>query len=631
VTVLGPLPDHAARALRGEPQEPQAAPREECAADSSAYLPPGGCEIDREYTRERVDQATPEQLAAAMRLTSVDNARALQAELREVGAVIVFVTQWEGFDQTLTIYGGKDYDVARVLDRHLLSRVLMQWMRGHVQCFVQGRRVRFSRPAPEHVDDDVRRAAGERWGLSCVQVHDELVLSEQQVSEAMARAEAIREKIESIIREQADTIAFDLAGLDAIAKGIEKQWALGIDYASCPSRTVVAAVDISAARAVQVPVTISTVDTRAEQHERAYAQRRIKTNYATLNGGHVITHPADEDRWTVSFARDVIDEELRKVGAELFILYRHASGHEAVVEGGTNADVAEALRRAITRSHVALTLIGTTLVGDTNTDAIEFSRPGKSLGCRDPSASLSFGGGSGLLTPEMKDALEQRGRTISQGPNHQQLPPRVSLTGTKTPNIRTFMHELSDDERASIDKQIADALSEGVEQARRDAIHYLRSSERELSAKERPNTVTVSGDMFDALGFVSDEGRNVTRSRCPDCNDTGVLAGFGFGTSENACDRPCPCSPPKNDGPSEWTQTRGRQVGADYHRELWTFTFRKGADERSFDVMAMHGLGTCVTVAGQADRCVVRINGEHCVDMAIARLLCGLRDGSITP
>ena len=78
MTVLGPLPDHVARALRGESQEPQAAPREERAADSSAYLPPGGCEIDREYTRERVDQATPEQLAAAMRLTSVDHARAFQ-------------------------------------------------------------------------------------------------------------------------------------------------------------------------------------------------------------------------------------------------------------------------------------------------------------------------------------------------------------------------------------------------------------------------------------------------------------------------------------------------------------------------------------------------------------------------
>ena len=402
MTVLGPLPDHVARALRGEPQDPQAAPREECAADSSAHLPPGGCEIDRDYTRERVDQATPEQLAAAMRLSSADHARALQAELREVGAVIVFVTQWEGFDQTLTIYGGDTDAVARVLDRHLFHRVVLGHMRGHVQCFVQGRRVRFSRPAPEYVDDDVRRAAGERT-MSYGWVHDEITLSEHQLNDAMARVEANRAKIEQVIREHAGMVAFDLEGLDSIAKGIEKQWVLGIDPASGPFK----------------------------------------------------------------------------------------------------------------------------------------------LPC-----GLAFHGATGRH-PTASTGLE---------------PTRVTVAG---------------------------------------------------------------GSVLDALGFTE----QVTRSRCLDCNGSGVLAGFGFGASENACDRPCPCSPPKDEGPSEWTVVRREDVTSRYSAsEAWEIDVRKRDRVRTYKLRA-NCMGT--VVEDLADRrgvdYVVRVKGEHCVDMAIARLLCGLRDGSIVP
>lgn len=115
--------------------------------------------------------------------------------------------------------------------------------------------------------------------------------------------------------------------------------------------------------------------------------------------------------------------------------------------------------------------------------------------------------------------------------------------------------------------------------------------------------------------------------------DRGVLAGFGFGTSANAVDRPCPCSPPKDEGPSEWTVVRREDVTSRYSAsESWEIDVRKRDCVRSFKLRA-NCMGT--VVEDLADRrgidYVVRVNGEHCVDMAIARLLCGLRDGSIAP
>ena len=324
MTVLGPLPDHVARALRGESQEPPNAQCEECAADSSVCLPP---------------------------------------DVR-VGA-----------NPPYTSVGGRE-------------------MRGLLA------------------------------GL------------------------ADREKIERIIREQAGTIAFDLAGLDAIAKGIEKQWTLAIDPATSPSRTVAAAVDASVARAVKVPVTISTVDTRADD--------RFVIDPATGLVRHVVKLPN----------------------------------------------------------------------------------------------GLAFYGATG---------------------RHQ-------------------------------------AASAGLE----------------------PTRVTVAGgSMLDALGFTE----QVTRSRCPDCDGSGVLAGLGFGASENACDRPCPCSPPKDEGPSEWTVVRREDVTSRYSAsEAWEIDVRKRDRVRTYKLRA-NCMGT--VVEDLADRrgvdYVVRVKGEHCVDMAIARLLCGLRDGSIVP
>jgi hypothetical protein len=124
---------------------------------------------------------------------------------------------------------------------------------------------------------------------------------------------------------------------------------------------------------------------------------------------------------------------------------------------------------------------------------------------------------------------------------------------------------------------------------------------------------------------------------CPDCNDTGVLAGYGFGVSINACDRPCPCGakPEIDEGPSEWTVIERRCVYRSDEvspHEQWCVDVRKGEHTRYFEVYA-NRLAT--TVKDLADHrghgYVLFIRGEYCVDMAIARLLCGLRDGTVRP
>jgi hypothetical protein len=148
---------------------------------------------------------------------------------------------------------------------------------------------------------------------------------------------------------------------------------------------------------------------------------------------------------------------------------------------------------------------------------------------------------------------------------------------------------------------------------------------------------TQAGDVVQVFGGEgpSRTAEERTRSRCPDCNGTGVLAGFGFGTSPDACDRPCPCSPPKDEGPSEWTVIERRCVFRSNEgspHEQWCVDVRKGECMRYFEVYAnRHG----TVVNDLADRrghdYVVHIKGEYCVDRAIARLLCGLRDGTGRP
>jgi hypothetical protein len=108
-------------------------------------------------------------------------------------------------------------------------------------------------------------------------------------------------------------------------------------------------------------------------------------------------------------------------------------------------------------------------------------------------------------------------------------------------NARGRESQFVDNARACEETALRDALNEGLE----------------------PTRVTVAGgSTLDALGFT----KQVTHSRCPDCNGTGVLAGFGFGTSANAVDRPCHCSPPKDEGPSEWTVVERDEALRDAYR-----------------------------------------------------------------
>ena len=224
------------------------------------------------------------------------------------------------------------------------------------------------------------------------------------------------------------------------------------------------------------------------------------------------------------------------------------------------------------------------------------------------------------------------------GRTSQQLPPRT---------VREWIHEYRD--------EIAQALARyGRDQ---DTNPPYQSTPRQTglgyqalwSAGSEPSRVTaVGGSKCEALGFAGSEpsrynlrqlceeigsAEQVTPSRCPDCNGSGVLAGFGFGTSENAVDRPCPCSPPKDEGPSEWTVVDQRLVDTNHFGEWWNVTVCKGPRKRMYEVIA-GSAGTTVSSVGIRKRLGdfdVVIKGEHCVDMAIARLLCGLRDGSIVP
>jgi hypothetical protein len=133
---------------------------------------------------------------------------------------------------------------------------------------------------------------------------------------------------------------------------------------------------------------------------------------------------------------------------------------------------------------------------------------------------------------------------------------------------------------------------------------------------------------------------------CPDCNDTGMLAGYGFGVSINACDRPCPCGATpkleqarKDEGPAEWTIVR-REVrpSTDGSYSAEHVTVQVGKQIAVFRVVAHHDPDYYETTVIQQQpnptpwgQRVLVVRHEACVDMAIARLLCGLRDGTVQP
>lgn len=132
----------------------------------------------------------------------------------------------------------------------------------------------------------------------------------------------------------------------------------------------------------------------------------------------------------------------------------------------------------------------------------------------------------------------------------------------------------------------------------------------------------------------------VTRSRCSDCNDTGILPGFGFGTSIDACDRPCSCDAGKRkaegEGPSEWTVVKREPLPNDGTYQAENITLRKRGEQRRF--YAVVNLDDVCTVVRSIEAdgtwsrtALVRIRGEACIDMAIDRLLVGLREGTVVP
>lgn len=125
------------------------------------------------------------------------------------------------------------------------------------------------------------------------------------------------------------------------------------------------------------------------------------------------------------------------------------------------------------------------------------------------------------------------------------------------------------------------------------------------------------------------------QSECTRCDGSGVLRGFGFGASIDAVDRPCGCKPAKVKGPSKWTITKREEVEpGDYwaHGEaVWNIEARKGdAVFVGFVSTSQRQTRVARKPWGNCGETVLEIRGERAPDMAIARLLCGLRDGTVT-
>lgn len=113
---------------------------------------------------------------------------------------------------------------------------------------------------------------------------------------------------------------------------------------------------------------------------------------------------------------------------------------------------------------------------------------------------------------------------------------------------------------------------------------------------------------------------------CSRCNDTGILPGFGFGTSVDAIDRPCGCKPAKVEGPSEWAV----KLRHAEQRHVTKIDLHRGSENVTVYAVRLNHSGQLWTeIETKYAKCLVRIRGEHSVDMALARLLCGLRDGTV--
>ena len=128
----------------------------------------------------------------------------------------------------------------------------------------------------------------------------------------------------------------------------------------------------------------------------------------------------------------------------------------------------------------------------------------------------------------------------------------------------------------------------------------------------------------------------VKSAKCPTCMGAGVLKHF------DPCfaDEPCPsCPAPKVEGPSEWTVVSRERLDTVIDQEH--VLVQKGQRRCCWVVSAFvqhwaEGTCTCVVATWQEASGgwvlggeALRIRGEASVDMAIARLLCGLRDGTV--
>jgi hypothetical protein len=115
---------------------------------------------------------------------------------------------------------------------------------------------------------------------------------------------------------------------------------------------------------------------------------------------------------------------------------------------------------------------------------------------------------------------------------------------------------------------------------------------------------------------------------CSTCMGSKVLLHFA------AADESCPdCPPEVKQGPSEWTLIRNDLLDNlldDPVERRWV-SFARLDETVTFKIAVFDGgapYRTCVYRDGAR---VFVIEGECCPEMAIARLLCGLRDGTVRP
>lgn len=137
---------------------------------------------------------------------------------------------------------------------------------------------------------------------------------------------------------------------------------------------------------------------------------------------------------------------------------------------------------------------------------------------------------------------------------------------------------------------------------------------------------------------------------CTSCNGTGVIHGFGFGTSIDACDRPCACRPAAAESPIEWTIASRRVLLQEGNNRRWSANYehvrvRKGAKFMDFivsDATEESASSTLIVQVYDDDPITANsiraqfnaghpcdwlaVDGERCRDMIVARLLCDLND-----